>query len=209
MIAFHRRTSQGVVQPLLSLALAAFVAWAAPACHGGLMGLGVPQGSQGFTDMGAAVASPTNDVNDATTFTIGELISTDESNDFFAGLPNQFFGPVTFTVTSPLSLTFGNAEFGTFASTSIIQLSNDPAAGSRSFFVEGTYTKGTFGGPLTPNPALATFTISFNQTGGTGSAISNNSTLVLQAVPEPGTWVLVAGAAATGIAVRGRRRSRA
>lgn len=175
--------------------------------------LSAQYGSQGLVDIGVATAGPTNDVNDASVFSLSALISTEESHGYFAGLPMQFFGTVTFNVADPLSLRFGTPEFGTFASTNIRQLSNDTLVGSRSFAVDGMYTKGTFGGPLVPNPSVTNFTISFNQNAGTGASISVNATLdfsAIQPVPEPSAIALATAAAATAGLVRLRRgRSRA
>lgn len=194
-----------VFRGLRPLMAAAVVVWALPTAQAGMVG---PVGAQGFTDFGVASAN-TDDINDATAFTIGEMVSTEESHGFFAGLPLQLFDPITFSIGDPLSLQFGNSEFGFFASSKIQQLSNDPLVGSRSFFVEGTFTKGTFGGPLVPNPALANFTISFNQTAGAGTSISNNATLdfPVQPVPEPATLAL-GFAGVTTIALLGRRSRR-
>jgi hypothetical protein len=191
---------------LMAAAVIGAAAWAVPAAHAGMIGIGGPIGSQGFTDFGVAAAN-TDDINDATAFTIGTMVSTEDSHGYFAGLPTQIFDPITFSIGDPLSLQFGNAEFGLFASTKIQQLSNDVLVGSRSFFVEGTYTKGTFGGPLVPNPALANFTISFNQNSGTGASITNNATLdfPVQPVPEPATLAL-GFAGVTTLALLRRRR---
>lgn len=167
-----------------------------------------PSGAQGFGDLGVTVAASTNDINTATSFTFGNLISTNVSTGYFAGLPTQSFGSETFTVSDPLSLQFGNAVFGLFSSTKITQLNNDDAVGSRSFKFEGLYTKGTFGTAFTPNPAPATFTLNLNQNAGTGAAISTNSTLefAAQPVPEPTTLALLAVAAGTAAAMRARRQ---
>jgi hypothetical protein len=191
---------------LMAAAVIGAAAWAVPAAHAGMIGIGGPIGSQGFTDFGVAAAN-TDDINDATAFTIGTMVSTEDSHGYFAGLPTQIFDPITFSIGDPLSLQFGNAEFGLFASTKIQQLSNDVLVGSRSFFVEGTYTKGTFGGPLVPNPAVANFTISFNQTAGAGTSISDNATLdfPVQPVPEPATLAL-GFAGVTTLALLRRRR---
>jgi hypothetical protein len=191
---------------LMAAAVIGAAAWALPTAHAGMIGVDGPVGAQGFTDFGVATAN-TDDINDATAFTIATMVSTDDSHGFFAGLPTQVFDPITFSIGDPLSLQFGNVEFGFFASTKIQQLSNDVLVGSRSFFVEGTFTKGTFGGPLVPNPALANFTISFNQTAGAGTSISDNATLdfPVQPVPEPATLALgIAGV--TTIALLRRRR---
>jgi len=165
-------------------------------------------GAQGFGDVGIVATAPTNSINTATSFTFGNLITTSVSSGFFTGLPTQLLGTETFTVSDPLSLQFGNAQFGSFASTKITQLSNDPIAGSRSFVFEGLYTKGTFGEAFIPNPAAATYTVSFNQTAGAGTAISMNATLEFSAqpVPEPTTLALLGLAACTAVFVRRRPR---
>lgn len=189
-------------------AVAAFLV-VSPGAAAGLLSFPGPEGSQGFFDLGVAEAKPTADVNTATIFTIGNLLSTEDSHGFFKDLPEQSFSPITFSVSDPLSLRFGNAEFGSFASSSIAQLSNDPDVGSRSFRVQGWFTQGTFGGTLSPNPALTDFTISFNQNAGTGAAISVNATLdfaAIQPVPEPTTFALLAMATATAVVFRARRR---
>ena len=180
-----------------------------PGAAGGIVSFPGPAGSQGFGDLGVAVAGPTADVNDATVFTIGNLVSTGDSYAFFSSLPAQSFSPITFSISDPLSLKFGNAEFGSFASTTITELSNDFAVGSRALQVQGWFTKGTFGGTLIPNPALTDFTISFSQTSGTGGAISVNATLAFapnQPVPEPTTLTMLA--IAVGTVARGWIRRR-
>ena len=191
---------------LVAAAVIGAAVWTLPAAQAGIVGIDGPVGAQGFTDFGVAAAN-TDDINDATAFTIATMVSTDDSHGFFAGLPTQVFNPITFSIGDSLSLQFGNAQFGFFASSKIQQLSNDPLVGSRSFFVEGTFTKGTFGGPLVPNPALANFTISFNQTAGAGTSISDNATLdfPVQPVPEPATLAL-GFAGVTTIALLRRRR---
>ena len=188
---------------LMAAAVLCLTVWALPAAHAGMIGVDGPIGSQGFTDFGVAAAN-TDDINDATAFTIGTMVSTDDSHGYFAGLPEQVFAPITFLISNPLSLQFGNTEFGSFASTTIRQLSNDPLVGSRSFFVEGTYTKG----PLVPNPALANFTISFNQNSGAGASITNNATLdfPIQPVPEPATLALALAGLTTVALLRRHRR---
>lgn len=189
----------------LAVAVIGIAVGALPLAHAGMIGVDGPVGAQGFTDFGVATTN-TADINDATAFTIGTMVSTADSHGFFAGLPTQIFDPISFSIGDPLSLQFGNAEFGLFASTKIQQLSNDVLVGSRSFFVEGTYTKGTFGGPLVPNPALANFTISFNQNSGAGASITNNATLdfPVQPVPEPATLALAAAGVATAALLRRR-----
>lgn len=168
-----------------------------------------PAGAQGLGDVGIVATAPTNDINTATSFTFGNLITTAMSTGFFVGLPTQLLGSDTFTVSDPLSLQIGNATFGSFASTKITELTNDSIVGSRSFLFEGLYTKGTFGEAFAPNPAAALFTLSLNQTAGSATAISVNATLefAAQPVPEPTTLALLAVAAGTTVVMRARRRS--
>jgi hypothetical protein len=165
--------------------------------------------AQAFRDAGVTTVGPVNDISTATTFTMGNLRTTANSSGFFATpvpLPQQNFGPVTFTVGDPLSLQFGNATFGNFASTKITPLRNDSI---RSFLFEGNYQQGTFGTPFTPNPSVALFTIEFTQTGGAGNFVSTSATLefTAQPVPEPTTISLLAVAAGTMVMMRARRRS--
>jgi len=193
---------------LMAAAVIGAAAWALPTAHAGMIGVNGeddPVGAQAVTDFGVATAN-TDDINDATGFTIAELVSTQSSVGFFAGLPEQVFAPITFSITNPLSLRFGNSEFGSFASSLIEPRSNDVLAGSRSFFVAGTFTKGTFGEPLALSPMPASFMISFNQNSGARAAITNNATLqVFQPVPEPATLALAAAGLATAVLLRRRR----
>jgi len=168
-------------------------------------------GTQVFTDLGTAQAdgSATGNINTATTFTVGDLVSTMASTGVFAGLPTQNFGPVTFDSTNPTSLNFGNSVFGSFNSTSITQTTN--TFGFVSFYVLGNLTGGSFfdpdTNPLTPNPAPAAFRISFNQTPENVGGISNSSTLAIppNPVPEPSSIALVGmGLLAVGVATRRR-----
>jgi hypothetical protein len=187
--------------------LVSAAAWALPLTHAGMIGVNSeddPAGAQGVTDFGMATAN-TRDINDATVFTIGEMVSTQSSVGFFAALPEQVFAPITFSISDPLSLQFGNTEFGSFASMSIEELSDNVTAESRSFFVRGTFMTGTFGEPLPLNPMPANFTISFNQNSGVGASIANNATLqVFQPVPEPATLALAAAGVATAALLRRR-----
>jgi len=196
-MAKSSRSHRCIVVPAVAVAACLL---ALPGAAGGIVSVPGPAGSQGFVDLGIASAAPTADVNDATVFTIGNLVSTGDSYAFFNNLPEQSFSPIVFSLSDPLSVKFGNAVFGSFASTTIAELSNDLNVGARSFRIQGWFTKGTFGGTLTPNPALTDFTISFSQNSGTGAAISVNATLAFapnQPVPEPTTLTLLAIATAT------------
>ena len=139
-------------------------------------------GSQGFSDIGAASASPA-DINTATNITIANLISTGSQSGYFAGLTTQIFGPVTFNVSTPGSFSFGNGTFGSFVSTAIVETENTP--GTRSFYVRGTFTAGTFNPTLTPTPAPASLLISFTQSPAGRGAISDSATLSIPPTPTP------------------------
>ena len=148
--------------------------------------LAVTVGSQGFADVGGT-STNTGNVDTATVFTIGNFLSTGSQQGYFLDLPLQFLGSFSFDVNVGTSLSFANASFGTFSSTQITETSNEP--GERSFDVLGTYVGGTFGGPTTPNPAIASLTISFTQTPPGAGAISCSATL---SIPPAQTDMLVA-----------------
>ena len=164
-------------------------------------------GSQGFADLGSPSAN-TGNINTATQFTIGSLITNSNSTGIFAGMPTESFGAVSFDTTNPTSLSFGNATFGTFSSTSITQTSN--TAGSVSFNILGNFVGGSYTGTLTPNPAPASFTISFTQTPAGTGAISDSSSLsippVASSVPEPSSIMLVGlGVVSMGVVARRKK----
>lgn len=164
---------------------------------------GATNGSQGLADIGAGTAN-TGDINTATTLTMGNVVSTASQAGYFSGLTTQIFGPVAFTPSIGSSISFGNATFGSFLSTSITEQTN--TAGERSFLVLGNFTGGSFGGATTPNPAPSSLTISFTQTpAGTGS-ISSSASLAIPAVPEPSTIVLATVGIAAGLAVQRARK---
>ncbi|MFM7207610.1 MAG: PEP-CTERM sorting domain-containing protein [Planctomycetaceae bacterium] len=164
---------------------------------------GTSTGSQGFADIGSP-STDTGNINTATTFTIGNLISTGANNGYFLGLSTQIFGPVAFNPGVGSSISFGNATFGSFLSTSITQQTS--AAGERSFLVLGNYTAGTFNPSLFPSPAPASLTIAFTQTPPGTGAISDSATLAIPPVPEPSTLVLACVGIAGGLLFQQSRR---
>lgn len=168
---------------------------------------GTSTGSQGFADIGSPTVN-TGNINTATTFTIGNLISTGASVGYFSGLSTQIFGPVAFNPAVNSSFSFGNATFGSFLSTSITQQTN--SSGERSFYILGDYTAGTFNPSLSPNPAPASMTVSFTQTPAGTGAISDSATMSIPpAVPEPSTALLACVGIAGGVLVdQGRRHRR-
>jgi hypothetical protein len=168
---------------------------------------GTSTGSQAFADIGSPSVDSGN-INTGTSFTIGNLISTGASAGYFTGLPTQIFGPVAFSPVVGSSLSFGNATFGSFLSTSITEQTN--VAGERSFYVLGNYTAGTFDPALAPNPAPASMIVSFTQSpAGTGS-ISDSASISIPpaAVPEPSTILLAGVGLAGGLVVDQSRRHR-
>lgn len=164
--------------------------------------------SQAFTDIGAPMAngSPTGNINTATTFTIGNFVSTASNTGIFAGMPTQFFPSFTFNITSPTSLAFGNSVFGTFASTAITVVTNTP--GFLNLSVTGEWTPGTFGG-VTGGPFASSLTFTFTQTPSHSGAIGA-SAVFETIVPEPPSVVMgLTGLAIGGVIYGFRRRRRA
>jgi hypothetical protein len=167
---------------------------------------GTSTGSQAFVDLSGGSVD-TGNVDTATIFTIGNLFSTSNTG-YFAGFPASSLGTaVSFNSGVNTSLSFGTGAFGSFASTLISEESS--GLGFRNFLVLGNYTAGTSLGTLVPNPAAASFRISFTQSPvGTG-AISDSATLAIPPVPEPLTLMLACVGIAGGIAVdQNRRRNR-
>ncbi|HEX8784250.1 MAG TPA: PEP-CTERM sorting domain-containing protein [Steroidobacteraceae bacterium] len=154
----------------------------------------VPTGTQSFADLGVPLAngSPNGDILTATSFTIGDLVSTAAQSGVFMGMPVQSFGPITFNTLVRGSFVFKDGAFGTFTSTSI-----DPIETGRSitFFMVGNWTPGTFSRVL-GGPFPTDLTISFTQTPGGSGTISDSATLATPAaqasVPEPGPLALFA-----------------
>jgi hypothetical protein len=154
-----------------------------------------PIGAQAFADIGSPTAggSTTGNINTATAFTIGNMISTSNSTGIFTGMSTQTFGTVSFNLGTATSLAFGNSVFGSFASTSIVEATNIP--GSIAIYVLGNWTPGTQGGQ-SGGPFASSFTITYNQTPpGAGGAISDSATFstpptLMPGVPEPASIVM-------------------
>lgn len=166
-------------------------------------------GSQSLGDLAAPSVIGGN-INSGSAFTIGNLVTTGPGSGHFTftGMSGQIFGAISFDVNVPASLAFGSADFGTFQSTAITEMDNDP--GERSLLFEGLYTPGSAGTLRSLGGVPAEFTVSFTQTPvGTG-ALSFNGTLAVNAVspvPEPST-VALAGSAGLVAALEGWRRRR-
>lgn len=157
----------------------------------------IPSGSVGFSALSPSSASPTGNITTATTFTLGSWTAL-FGDGVFAGIPLQSFGSLSFDITSPTSLTFGNSVFGTFASTSIMNLGGTPFV---NLSVLGEWTPGTFGG-VTGGPFASQLSLTFSQTPlGTGpiSASGTFATPAETPVPEPSSIFLVLKGLATGL----------
>jgi len=168
-----------------------------------------------FADLGTPTVN-TGNINTATVFNIGDLVSTSGAG-FFAGLPNQTFGAVSYNTTVGTSLSFSSTLFGTFTSTSITPF-NGTTPGSISAFILGNYTAGTYAGGGGEVSGPASFTISWTQTPPSNGGISDSSTLSTPpappppGVPEPASVVLGLTSIAGGVffhLVRRRRSAKA
>ncbi len=154
--------------------------------------------TQAFVDFGVPSAN-TGNINTATSFTIGDLVSNIAHTGFLIGMPSQDFGSVTFSLSQPLSLDFGDAVFGSFASTSITETVNH--AGTIFIVVDGNWMPGTYGG-VADGSYLSSFSIAFTQTPPYNGVISNSATFSVPpaTVPEPSTLVMMlAGFAVIGL----------
>ncbi len=159
--------------------------------------------TQAFVDFGTPTANGGN-INTATMFSIGDLVSNNNNSGALAGFPNTIFGKVSFTTTDGTSLSFGNAGFGMFDSTSIMETSN--VRGSVSFYVLGDWTPGTYGGAGS-GPYPASFTLGFSQSGNTISDSGTFSAPPAAGVPEAPTWAML-GLGFAGLGFAGFSSSR-
>ena len=180
--------------PFSSLRVPGFCALVAGLCLWSAIGKCDPiTSSQAFASLGVITAD-TGNIETANAFSIGLMGTTVDGSGYFSfsgTAAPQFmnnFGAVTFSADQPTSLSFSNADFGSFTSTSITQIEN--ATGTRSFRALGQFTGGLIGGLTDPSPAEAEFTMGFTQSPAGTGAISFSATLAIQPVPEPSTLVL-------------------
>ncbi len=159
-------------------------------------------GSISFSDIGTTTASPSGDINTATSYTLGEVINNSDGTGVFAGLGSQLFGSVTFSPQTANSFNFSNPVFGSFASTSIYVVSQ--AAGTITYNILGTYNSGSFdGGTIVNDPA--SYTLNFNQNPPSTGSIGDSATFSIPPVPEPGSVALL-GMGVGAVLVHLRRR---
>ena len=166
------------------------------------------RGTLGFGDLGTPIANgpPAGDINTATSFTIGDMVSTTSWTGIFVGIPSLDFGSVSFSTTSGTSMDLWRqvstaTSSVPFHSTAIEEAPNSNVPGTVAFYIVGAWTPGlgawTPGYPdgITRGPYAASFTLSFTQTDG---SLSDSGTF---SVPEPSTWaMLLAGFVGLGVA---------
>jgi hypothetical protein len=160
---------------------------------------GAVTSSLAFADMGTTSVN-TGNINTATTFTFGDLISTHNSSGIFSGptaLPDQNFGSTSFGMSWAVNTSFSisSTAFGTFKSISISETVATP--GLVEFSIAGNYTGGTFDQNVKNTPAtlLLTFIQDPAFTGvisGSGlfTAAPQTSGVGPLAIPEPATLVM-------------------
>ena len=174
-------------------------------------------GTQGLGENGTPTINAAS-LAAATSFTFGTInTSTAETGSFTTpGTSGLALTMKSLDLNNPSAFGFtGTAgTFGTFTASGapVIELSpSSPLV--RSFYILGSFTSGSLFGAPTSN--TASLTVSFTQTGGAGTAISDSSTLSVPAAPLAGTVPEPASVAMLGLGLAGlagytarRRRAR-
>ena len=163
----------------------------------------VAQGSVSLFDTESPSFSGGSDITNASNFTINDYQSNNEGLGVFAGLPAQDFGSLSFSTNNGASLTFGNAVFGTFTSSQIVQTS--VAVGAVSYNVIGVYSSGTFDADAIVDQG-ASLGISFTETPAFNGSVSDSATFSTPAIPEPSVAALSAVSGLAGLLLLRRRK---
>ena len=159
----------------------------------------------------AVAGNVSGSLQDSNIFTFTN-VTTISGNGAFAGGNFITFPSITFNDTIPGGLTFSDAAFGSFTSTSVNVLSPYTSSGnsaSESWTIMGNFVNGTSTQPVY-NPA--TITLSLNQSGLPVGSLSGSWTMSANAagaVPEPSSIVLVGLGLASVAAARLRRKKSA
>lgn len=164
-------------------------------------------GTVGLNDNGIPTDNSPADVSLATSFTIANFESGADLTGVFAGSAamlngglGQDYGSLSFSLSTPAGLDFGNSVFGTFICTSIVVL--DSQTGHNiDLRALGSYTSGTWDGGAIVGET-ASIDLGFTQN---GAGLSDSGVFSIPAVPEPGSLALL-GVGATALCVHLRRR---
>jgi hypothetical protein len=157
-------------------------------------------GTIGMTDVGTPTDNSPADVSQATAFNISDLVSFANNTGVFVGLGSQNFGALSFSLSNPAGLDFGNTLFGTFICTGITVLDSQ-ADHNIDLFATGSYSSGTFDGNAIVGES-ASVDLGFTQN---GFGLADSAVFSIPAVPEPGSLALL-GVGATVLGFNLRRR---
>lgn len=170
-------------------------------------------GTMGLVDFNTSIN--TSSLATATTFNLGGLQDNGNKTGGFLPVPTTTsFGTGSFSLGSTSALTFSNPTFGTFQETAAPLITATSVVGGvtigETFYILGTFNPGaTLGGG---GPIPASFTVSFTQTGGPGTAVSASGTVSIPpslSVPEPASIAMLGlGLVGVGAFARGRRSAK-
>lgn len=140
---------------------------------------------QGTQALAANVDSPFGNVKTQGSFTLDPLLVFGAATGDFVGYPTpDSLTTVVLSRASLNSFTFGNSAFGTFATSSGVEIASP--GNTATFEFTGLFTPGAFFAGL--DPAEAKVLVTLTQVGGPGTAISFSGTLSI--VPEPASVAL-------------------